>query len=447
LKFIPSFIRSRIEHRPNLLKIIGNIGWLFADRIVHLVMGLVVGIWVARYLGPEQFGLINFATALVGLFAVFSTLGLQNIVVRDLVQEPENAGITLGTTAVMQFLGSLLAFALLVITIQILRPGDSVARVAVIILGAGLVFNTFSISRLWFEAQVQSKHIVWITTTIFVATSLAKLILIAIGAPLIAFVWATFANTAIAGISMLFALNSKGLRLHQLGLSVRRAVKLLRDSWPLFLAGIAVTVYMKIDMVMLGQMQGDEAVGIYGAAARLSEVWYFVPMTIVASVFPAILAAKKTSEVLYYQRLQQLYDLMVLLAFAGALLTTFLAGRVISLLFGAAYEAAGPVLAVHIWASVFVFLGIASGKWFLAEKRQILSLQRAASGALVNIALNYYLIPRWGAIGAAWATVVSYAIWAFFFDAIQSETRLMFSMKANSMNVISSLSRMRRSLE
>jgi len=191
---------------------------------------------------------------------------------------------------------------------------------------------------------------------------------------------------------------------------------------------------MKIDQIMLGQMVGDEAVGIYSAAVRVSEVWYFIPTTIVASVFPAILEAKKRSEAQYYQRLQRLYDLMVWLSVSVALPMTLLSTPIVTLLFGEAFAASGPVLAIHIWAALFVFLGVASGKWFLAENRQLLSFQRTALGMIVNVILNFLLIPGFGVMGAAIATVISQATAAWFFDSVQLVTRRMFFMKLKAMN-------------
>ena len=193
-----------------------------------------------------------------------------------------------------------------------------------------------------------------------------------------------------------------------------------------------------------GQMAGDKAVGIYAAAVRISEVWYFVPMAIVASVFPAILEAKKRSKVLYYARLQKLYDLMVVISVSIALPMTFMSTPLVNFLFGEAYLGAGTVLAIHIWASVFVFLGVASSKWFLAENRQILSMHRTVLGAVANVGLNLWLIPQYGAVGAALTTVLSYAIAAFLADVLQQETRTMFSMKASALNPLSVLERRRK---
>jgi len=184
-------------------------------------------------------------------------------------------------------------------------------------------------------------------------------------------------------------------------------------------------------------------VGIYSAAVRISEVWYFVPMVIVSSVFPAILEARKRSETQYYARLQKLYDLMAVLSISVALAMTFLSGPIVETLFGEAYVEAGAVLAIHVWASVFVFLGVASGKWFLAENRQVLNLQRTALGAIANVGLNIWLIPRHGPIGAGIATVISYAIAAYLSDCLQAETRRVFLMKSRSLNIFRLMNLMR----
>ena len=241
---------------------------------------------------------------------------------------------------------------------------------------------------------------------------------------------------------MLVIMNKRGLLLKRLYISAERAKSLLTDSWPLIIGAIAIMMYMKIDQIMLGQMMGDDAVGIYSAAVRISEVWYFIPMAITASVFPAILEAKKINEEKYYGRLQKLFDLMVLISVSVAVLMTFLSTPIITLLYGDAYVASGPVLSIHIWASIFVFLGVAASRWFLAENKQTLSLQRSVLGAVLNILLNLILIPHHGLIGAAVATIISHCFAVFFLDFMQVETRTMFYMKMNSINIFSSFARL-----
>ena len=434
MNLIPPYILSRIAHRPNLVKIVENIGWLFIDKILRMGVGLLVGVWVARYLGPEQFGLLNFATAFTGLFGAIAALGLQGIVVRDIVRDPESAHLTLGTAAVMQLVGGLVAYLLILGAIAYLRPDDALARGIIAILGAMMLLKASDIAVFWFESQVQSKYTVWVQNAAFLVFAAIKVVLILQQAPLVAFVWAMLAEAAVVALVSLVVMSQRGPAFTRLRVSAKRGKTLLKDSWPLILSAIAVTVYMKIDQIMLGQMIGDEAVGIFSAATRISEVWYFIPMAIVASVFPALLEAKKRSEAQYYARLQRLYDLMVVLSVAVALPMTFLATPIIVLLFGDAYLGAGTVLSIHIWASAFVFLGVASSNWFLAENRQVLSLQRTVMGAIANVALNLWLIPLYGAVGAAIATVLSQAVAAWLFDAIQVLTRPMFFMKTAAMN-------------
>jgi PST family polysaccharide transporter len=442
LRLLPAFVRTRVEHRPGLQQALANTGWLFGDKILRMGVGLLVGVWVARYLGPAQFGLFSYATAFVALFGAVATLGLPGIVVRDLVKEPESAQEVLATAFGLQLLGGLLALALAVGVMAWLRPDDPLSRTMVAILGSALVLKATDVAKYWFEARVQSKYTVVVENTAFLLMAAGKVGLILTGAPLLAFVWITLGEAVLVAAGMLWIYR------RQMGMLIRwqprlaRTRQLLRESWPLILSGLAVMVYMRIDQIMLGEMLGDDAVGIYSAAVRISEVWYFVPIAIVASVFPSIIEAKKIDEGLYLRRLQKLYDLMVLFAVAVALPLSFLSNSVVSLLYGSIYQQAGQVLAIHTWALVFYSLSLAGSKWFLAENRQILTLQRHILGVLTNVLFNLLLIPRHGVIGAAWATLIAHLVASLINDLIQAETRMTFRMKIKSLNLFSNLTRL-----
>jgi PST family polysaccharide transporter len=256
-----------------------------------------------------------------------------------------------------------------------------------------------------------------------------KVVLILGDAPLLAFVWATLAEAALVALLLLAMLSVRGLALRKLKVSLSRAKVLLEDSWPLILAGIAVTIYMRIDLIMLGQMLGDETVGIYSAATRMSEVWYFVPTVVVASVLPTLVQAKKISATIYQARLQRLCNSLTWMAIALAVPMTFIAEWLVVLLYGPDYEAAADILSIHIWAAVFVFLGIGSGVFFTIENFARKFLHRTAIGCALNILLNIILIPLYGMKGAAIATFFSQFFVNYLIDVFDNATRQLFFMK------------------
>ena len=428
-KVLPAGLQDRIKQSQSLQDILTNTGWLFADKIVRMGIGMFVGIWVARYLGPEQFGILNFAAAFVALFGVVATLGLSSIVVRDLVKEPENANSILGTAFILQFLSGMLAYTLVVITIFFFQPDDSLVRFIVIVLGFVLVFKASEVAKYWFESQVMSKYTVWVENSVFLFMSITQVILILNHAPLMGFVWVAVASGLSVSIGLIGVYSWRVGGISAWRFDFNRAKTLLKDSWPLLLSGMAIMVYMRIDQIMLGQMLGSGAVGIYSAAVRISEVWYFIPMAIAASVFPSVIKIKKESEQDYIVRFQRLFNIMVMLGVVVAIPVTFFSDWIITQLFGSTYIKAGAVLIVHIWSGIFVSLGITSGMWLVNENLQRLAFYRTLVGAVVNIVANIFLIPYFGVVGAAVGTLLSQFIAAYLFDLFNTKTRAIFWMK------------------
>ena len=207
------------------------------------------------------------------------------------------------------------------------------------------------------------------------------------------------------------------------------AKQMLRNSWPLIFSGLVVMIYMRIDQIMIKEMLGEREVGLYSAAVRISEMWYFIPVIITNSIFPSIVNAKNVSEELYKIRLQRLYTLMVWAAIAIALPMTFVSEWLVTLLYGEAYREAGPVLMIHIWTGVFVSLGVASGAWLINQNLQLFAFYRTFIGAVINVILNLFLIPIYGMIGAAIATVIAQVMAALVFDVFTNKTRVTFVMK------------------
>ena len=426
-----------LKNHQGFMKYFKNTSWLFGEKILRMVVGLFVGVWVARYLGPEQYGLLSYAQSFVGLFAAFATLGLDGIVVRELVKDESRRDELIGTAFWLKLAGSIVVLSLLAIAVNF-TSNDSDTNVIVFIIASATVFQAFNVVDLYFQSRVLSKYVVYANIISLFISSMVKIALILNEAPLIAFVWTALFDSmvlALGYIHFFLKANSKytntQITLANLAFKRETAVNLLKDSWPLILSGIVISIYMKIDQVMIKEMLDSEAVGQYAAAVRLSEAWYFIPMAVASSLFPAIINAKKQSEELYYARLQRLYDLMVWMAIAIALPMTFLSDWVVNLLYGVQYNQSGTVLALYIWAGVFVFLGVASSKWFVSENLQEYSLYRTLAGAILNIFLNYLLIPIYGIYGAAIATLVSQAIASYLFNATNKKLRYTFLLQTN----------------
>ncbi|WP_433984565.1 flippase [Tunturiibacter empetritectus] len=416
---------------PGLRKIMGNMGWLMVDRIVRMGTGLFVGVWVARYLGPAQFGSLNFALAFVALFATITTLGLDGIVIRELLHHPEDAHEILGTSLALRSVGSLVAVCGSIGSLRLIQPNDRQALLLVSIISLTLIFQAFDTIDYLFQSQVQSKITVWAKNAAFLIFAVVRVSLIYVKAPLWTFAAANAGEFALGAIGLVLGYRFSGGRMISWKSSKKRAIQLLQQSWPALFSGMAIMIYMRLDMVMLKMMKGDLAVGLYSAATKISEIWYFIPAAIVSSVSPAIMRAKDDHE-LFYGRLRKLFSLMTMLACVIGSLVALASHAIVRILYSNSYSGAAPVLAVHIWASVFVFLGLAQAPWDITKNLLKLSLYRSIAGAVINVAFNVVLIPRYAALGAAIATVVSYAISAVFANALSRETRPIFFMQMRS---------------
>ena len=409
------------------MKYFKNTSWLFGEKILRMIVGLFVGIWVARYLGPEQYGLFSYAQSFVGLFSAIATLGLDGIVVRELVKDESRRDKLIGTAFWLKMMGAFSVLALLAFSVNF-TSNDGDTNILVFIIASATIFQSFNVVDMYFQSKVLSRYVVYANMIALLLSSIVKIVLIVNEAPLIAFAWVILFDSFILACGYLyFYIYSRHLNPTAIWkFNKQIALSLLKDSWPLILSGIVISIYMKVDQVMIKEMLDHEAVGQYAAAVRLSEAWYFIPVVIASSLFPAIINAKKQSEELYYTRLQKLYDLMVWMAITIALPMTFLSDWIVHLLYGEQYNQAGNVLMIHIWAGIFVFLGVASGKWLVSENLQIFSTINTTIGAIVNIGLNYILIPRIGVEGAAWATFISYFIAAYLSLFFWKKTRINF---------------------
>lgn len=394
---------------PGLRKIIRNIGWLSAERVLSMILSFFVGVYVIRYLGSENYGKLSYSISYVALFIAISKLGLDQIVVRNLVKQEHSTAEILGTAFILKLIGSLIALFLIYITI-FQSSNDIQIRKTTIIIAIGLIFSCFDVLDLWFQSQVLSKSTAIVRSSQFVISFIAKLSFIFFKFPLIAFAYLLLFDSIVKAVGMIIVYSRKNQSIWHWKIRKLSAINLLKDSWPLILSGVMVTIYMKIDQVMLGNMSSSQEVGNYAAAVKFSEIWYFIPMAVCSSVFPAIIRAKQRSRQEYYVKMQQLYDFMSILSISVAIPITFTSNSILTNVLGSEYSKAGTILTLHIWSGVFIFWGVARGKWLIAENKIGLNFVTQSLGAITNIVLNLVFIPKYGGMGAAISTLISYAV-------------------------------------
>lgn len=426
---------NQLRNHPGVRRYVFNTSWLFAEKILRLVAGLFVGVWIARYLGPENFGMLSYSQSFVGLFSVIASFGLDGIVVRELVKNESKRDILLGTAFTLKLGGAIFVLMILAFAVW-LMDNSKIENILVFFIASAVVFQSFNVIDLYFQSKVLSKYVVFVNISLLLLSSLLKIGLILAGASIEMFAAAVLFDGFFLASGLIYVYVRRKIRIWDWRFDRKLAIDLARDSWPLILSAIVISVYMKIDQVMIKEMLGAESVGYYAAAVRLSEVWYFIPMALVSSLFPAIVNAKNTNLELYRARLQRLYDFMFMLSVVIVLPMVFVGGWLVHFLYGNQFIEAEGVLVIHVWACIFVFMGAASGQWLLSENLQKYSALNTGLGAVINVLLNYVLIPVYGITGAAIATVVSYALAAYISLLFWDKTRINFFMVTRSFNVL-----------
>ncbi|MDA8602537.1 flippase [Gammaproteobacteria bacterium] len=413
--------------------IVHNIIWIFLERFIRVLTGITVTIWLARYLGPTQLGILTYILAVIGIVSAFSGLGLKQIVVKNLIQKIGDRTETLSSAGVLLLIAGLFSYLITITAISFLRPNDQEFLALTIVMSSILIFQAGEIFAYWFESEVKSKYVSLADSTSNIITSFLKITLIFWKAELIYFAYVFTLEALLKALFLLIAYRKYGPSDYISGPKLRNSYDLLRASWPLLIADTATLLYMKIDQVMLGNMDGITAVGWYSAAARVSEIWFVVAIAITTSVRPLLLklAVKDPEE--FKRRYQDILNLLALIGIILAVVGTFLSEQIILMLFGEKYAPASEVLKIHIWSTLFVFLNNAAWLWYVAHGKQKIASYRIFAGLFLNVLLNYFLIPTYGVIGAAFATLVSRAIVAYFGQLINKETMPLFLMMSRAM--------------
>jgi len=413
----------------HLKKYFENISWLIFEKGFTLAVGLVVGIYVARYLQPEQFGLLNYAISFVSIFSAFSTLGIDQIIVRELARDSENKNNLLGTGFVLKMVGS---GTLLVIMFVILffMNHDSFTNTLIMIIAVSEIFRAFDVINSFFQSEVKSKYVVQVQIGVNLLISGLKLALVFAQAPLIWFAIIIVITTILNACGYIYAYHSRHGSPKYWRFRRVLALKLLSESWPIALYGLALHTQARIDQVMLGKMLNTAEVGQYSVALKFIEIFGFMPMILMSTFSPAISKAKHVNEQLYHSRIVNLYRLMFLSFVLVAVPIYLFAEVLIVKLYGIEYQAAGYLLSLFALRLFFSNMGVGKSVFIVNESLFKYSLLTVVIGALSNITLNYFLIPRFASVGSIMASLISFTISIFlvdlFFKRTRENQRLMF---------------------
>jgi PST family polysaccharide transporter len=412
-----------------------NLFWLFFDKLIRIVLSIYFWSWLAKTFDQTLFGVLGFSLSLVTFFTPISNLGLKDIVIKKLVSEPLNASKTMWNSFVLLNFGSILSFVMITVTVLILFPDDRFTQLITIILASSLFIKFAEIAWFYFESEVKFRYIIKIQLTCFTLFIFLKILFTNIHHSLELIAFLTAFESFVVGAWSIYTLNKKGIRIRFEKTKLKNLILLLRESTPLLFSGIAIMIYMKIDQIMIGKIIGFEEVAVYTTALKFSEVWYFIPAVISATFYPKLIKIRKNRATKHYnQFLESMTNINVAISIIIAILTSFLSYHLISFLFGDEYMKSALILSIHIWAIIFVGIGVSGGNWFVLENKQEAYFLRTLAGAFFNIILNIMLIPYYGGVGAAISTVLSYSISAYFSDLFSKKTQTLFLIKTKAFN-------------
>ncbi|MEK6477310.1 flippase [Catalinimonas sp. 4WD22] len=386
-------------------KYVYNFSWLYLQNVVRMGMGFWVSVWVIRYLGPDRFGILSYVQSLVALVAAVASLGIDQIVIRELVKQPDRRASLLGTSLVIKLSGASLAIVLLMSGVS-LSEEDAVTRLLTLIIAAGMIFKSVNVIDFLFQADVRSKYMVLANLVGFGVMTLLKIVMILTNAPLLAFGGVILLDSVFNAIRLFFYYKKEYFSIGQWSFDKVLAKKILKESYPLILSGISISIGMRIDQVMLKSYLDAESVGVYAAGVRLAEVFNFIPMIVGQSIYPKLIhlnleADKEKATVVRIIR-------GVFFALTGlAVGINLISYYAVSLLYGEAYIQSYQVLNILIWTIPLIYLGIITNKLLLINNNNFTIFVRQALVALCNIGLNLIMIPYYGIVGSAVATLAA----------------------------------------
>ncbi|OMP79608.1 flippase [[Flexibacter] sp. ATCC 35208] len=389
-------------------KILQNSGWLLIDKLARLFLGLFTMAMIARHIGPEEFGIWNYSIALTAIVGGIAVLGLDKIVVKELVSAPERRDEIVSTALCMRIVAGILSCTICIMIPWFTRQNNPLYIWCTTITAFNILLQSFDVFDYFYQAHNQVQRVIIPKVTIFVLFCLIKIMCIRMNLSFMIIPWVSLAELVVTyllifgyyiwheGIASLFKVR------------MQEARYLISQSWSLLFTGILVLLYMKSDQLMLDILTTPQQLGEYAAAARISELWYAIPTVIAVAILPNLIQKRQTNHGRYLENVEKWIRLSMWGSTVIAIIMTIASSWLTGILYGSQYPHAGVILSIHIWANIPVFICVAIMQYLIVEGNYKANLYATIAGIAANLLINLLLIPSLGGIAAAIATVISY---------------------------------------
>ena len=382
-----------------------NAGWLISGKIIQMILSFLISIFTTRYLGPGNYGLINYGAAYVAFFMSLCTLGINSVIIKDFVDDPAHQGEAIGTAIILRLLSSVFSAVAIVCIVLIIDKNEAQTIYVVALCSLALIFHVFDTLNYWFQSRYQSRIVAIATLVAYLGTSTYKIILLITNRSVEWFAFATSIDYIVYAIVII--LSYKRNSGPKLSFSIKKAKELLGKSYHYILSGMMVAIYGQTDKLMLKQMLDQTSVGYYSLASSINTMWVFVLAAIIDSIYPTIMGLYKADKKAFERKNRQLYAIVIYVSFFVALLFMLFGKQAILILYGEKYVEATAPLRIITWYTIFSYLGVARNAWIVCENKQRYLKYMYLGAAIINVGLNYIMIPIWGASGAALASLIT----------------------------------------
>jgi O-antigen/teichoic acid export membrane protein len=391
-----------------LYKLFENSGWLLIDKLSKLFPGIIIMALIGRHLGPEEFGIWNYALALTTIIGSIAILGMDKLAVKEIINNEQRQGTIVSTIILMRLCASLICMAISIGIVLFARKHQQLYLYCTVFSALIIILQSFDVLDYFYQAKNKVKRVIIPKVAVFITFCVVKLMIIFLGGTLMTFLWASVIELLLTYLIIITVFAYHNTADFTLRIDRSLAKTLLVQSWPLILSNLVVVLFMKIDLVLLDALSNPSELGKYVGAARISELWYAIPTVISVAILPILLQKKKISRSAYLLTLEKWLRLSFWLSASIAILVTLTAHLIIPLLYGKGYMGASWMLMIHVWAGIPVFLCIVLVQYLFVEGEYKIYLYANLCGLMANVVINFFLIPVYGGIGAAIATVVAY---------------------------------------